>query len=859
MDPSPRAAKRRKTTTSSTPDESPLPFHSRVLKTVKQAVYGKAASPKINLEFGKGEGEVTPIKSAKNNTPRKKHAEGDNVEGERERERESPVVTRVQRVVDTDQTEGADGEGEEQSAVKRTKSGKRGIGGKKEGDVVKEGGKERGDLQTPTKNKRKKFKGYVWLDEVDELGLNGAEVGAGVDGDGVVEGEAKRAQRRSEEVVEDREGMNGLSTEDGLGPGSSKRSSGRLGRERRRSGATNGDVGNTPASRQKRQKRTEGDGATNGNGIATPGRPRKEDRLTRKDDHMNAGAVTTPASHRKKGHRAQRKEPETVPVEQNEEQDDYMDLTNSFQRGVSPDELAQDDLEGKHERAEVADTSRSEKKKKCGKAIPATIDGDFPFIKADQEHSTQESPQFDPQDPLGEHAGSLRKLLKKDPDALTTLKTHILSGLTGKRRLPLVNLEFEHQKIHQPVEQTVLAGEGNSVLIIGSRGSGKTTLVETVISELAVDHQDDFHVVRLNGFIHTDDKLALREIWRQLGREMDVDNDDLSGRSNYADTLTSLLALLAHPVGEEDGNEAATARSVIFVLDEFDLFASHPRQTLLYNLFDVAQSRNAPIAVLGLTTKVNVVESLEKRVKSRFGQRYVHLSLPKTFTTFQEICLSALAYHPSTHDLLQTSKSDLQRLSTAWNSYITALFDDDSFQNFLQTLHTTTKSIPAFLSASLLPISTLSPTALPTPASFTPPITLQPPDNKLTLLPSLSALELSLLIAAARLDIILSTDICTFSMVYDEYVTLASKSKMQSSAAGQMAQGARVWSQGLAKGAWETLVGLELVLPAAGVGRAGREGMWRVDVGLEEIGCVLERMSGMGMGFAGLGKWCREI
>ena len=34
-------------------------------------------------------------------------------------------------------------------------------------------------------------------------------------------------------------------------------------------------------------------------------------------------------------------------------------------------------------------------------------------------------------------------------------------------------------------------------------------------------------MVRLNGFIHTDDKLALREIWRQLGREMEVEDDAL--------------------------------------------------------------------------------------------------------------------------------------------------------------------------------------------------------------------------------------------------------------------------------------------------------------------------------------------
>ena len=87
------------------------------------------------------------------------------------------------------------------------------------------------------------------------------------------------------------------------------------------------------------------------------------------------------------------------------------------------------------------------------------------------------------------------------------------------------------------------------------------------------------------------------------------------------------------------------AKSVIFILDEFDLFASHPRQTLLYNLFDIAQARKAPIAVLGLTTKIDVVESLEKRVKSRFSHRYVHLAPPKSFVAFWEACKEGLLVH----------------------------------------------------------------------------------------------------------------------------------------------------------------------------------------------------------------------
>ena len=39
------------------------------------------------------------------------------------------------------------------------------------------------------------------------------------------------------------------------------------------------------------------------------------------------------------------------------------------------------------------------------------------------------------------------------------------------------------------------------------------------------------------------------------------------------------------------------------MLDEFDLFAQHKNQTLLYNLLDTSQSAYNPIAVVGLTCR----------------------------------------------------------------------------------------------------------------------------------------------------------------------------------------------------------------------------------------------------------------
>jgi origin recognition complex subunit 4 len=106
--------------------------------------------------------------------------------------------------------------------------------------------------------------------------------------------------------------------------------------------------------------------------------------------------------------------------------------------------------------------------------------------------------------------------------------------------------------------------------------------------------------------------------------------------------LASLLALLSHPSELSEGQINQTAKSVVFILDEFDLFTTHSRQTLLYNLFDIAQARKAPIIVLGLTARIDVVESLEKRVKSRFSHRYVHLSLPRSLPAFWDICKAGI-------------------------------------------------------------------------------------------------------------------------------------------------------------------------------------------------------------------------
>ncbi|KAL9095282.1 MAG: hypothetical protein Q9165_002538 [Trypethelium subeluteriae] len=485
------------------------------------------------------------------------------------------------------------------------------------------------------------------------------------------------------------------------------------------------------------------------------------------------------------------------------------------------------------------------------------------------------------------------------------LQRIIMDRITGLRPIPLTNLSDEYAKIHNLVSQTVTAGEGNSMLIIGARGSGKTALIDAVISDLYKDHRDEFHVIRLNGFIQTDDKLALREIWRQLGREMEVEDEGEAVGKHYADTLATLLALLSHP-SELAGQETeAVAKSVVFVMDEFDLFAMHPRQTLLYNLFDIAQSRKAPIAVLGLTTRLDVAEGLEKRVKSRWSHRYVHVPLAKSLVAFQQVVRAALVVEmeqlsfeerttlaasmdritPPTKKKV-SANSQSQDVLTAWNSCIDSLLAHPPFSTLLSRTYTLSKSIPTVLTSLLPGLSALptSPTFPPppsfflsgTPANNTPNpqnLLLAPPSSNLHLLPSLPTLSLALLIAAARLEIIHASESCNFHLAYAEYVSLASKARVQQTAQGALAWSGgvggegRVWGRAVAWGLWEELVGYGLLVPVLGGGGAGGGGgglvgemrvrdaaeMVRCDVGLEEIGMAVPEMGSV------LLRWCKEI
>ncbi|KAI7826733.1 origin recognition complex subunit 4 C-terminus-domain-containing protein [Kickxella alabastrina] len=358
----------------------------------------------------------------------------------------------------------------------------------------------------------------------------------------------------------------------------------------------------------------------------------------------------------------------------------------------------------------------------------------------------------------------------------------LLNRLYGRTQpSTLVGLSTQLSSIHSLLHRTVANLEGNSVLLIGPRGSGKSTLIQKALSLLhhhkpQQEHRQEqeqgqgqkktHHVVKLSGFIHTTDKIALRDIARQLLITQDLENILIG---SFSDAFTYILQQM-----RTDSSDRPIP--LVFILEEFDLLAQHPKQSLLYTLFDIAQQsqRQTPIAV--------------KRVKSRFSHRQVYVQYTRSLEEFAQIFREAL----STGDPGFDHRVDEVLADAPVRAYILEAYEFSKDPR---------RALRVFASA-VARLSQLRPAL--SLDEIRESVGRERASAKMQVLRGISLLELYLLVAMRGL-LGTGSGKFNFEMVYAEYKLFMSRYVMGSS--GSM----KVYKKPVAMKAFETLVELEIV------------------------------------------------
>ncbi|XP_050825263.1 origin recognition complex subunit 4 isoform X5 [Gopherus flavomarginatus] len=355
-----------------------------------------------------------------------------------------------------------------------------------------------------------------------------------------------------------------------------------------------------------------------------------------------------------------------------------------------------------------------------------------------------------------------------------------------------------HRHLLELLKRTTIHGESNSALIIGPRGSGKTMLLNHVLKELMEVKQvrENLLQVHLNGLLQTNDKIALKEITRQLQME-NVVGDKVFG--SFAENLAFLLEALKK--GDRD-----SSCPVLFILDEFDLFVHHKNQTLLYNLFDISQSAQTPVTVIGITCRQDILELLEKRVKSRFSHRQIYLMNSFDFKQYLRIFKEQL-YLPAEF----VYKPFVQK----WNKNVQSLSEDRTVQDVLQNHFHCSKDLRSLHMLLMLALSSITVShPFMTGSDLLEASKLCRMDSKANIVHGLSVLEICLIIAMKHLNDVYEGEPFNFQMVYNEFQKFIQRK----------AHSMYNFEKPVVMKAFEHLLQLELIKPIEGLPvRAQRE------------------------------------
>ncbi|ODV88736.1 hypothetical protein CANCADRAFT_3382 [Tortispora caseinolytica NRRL Y-17796] len=207
-------------------------------------------------------------------------------------------------------------------------------------------------------------------------------------------------------------------------------------------------------------------------------------------------------------------------------------------------------------------------------------------------------------------------------------------------RPKLIGLEPQFDVVYDMLEQVLLSRKGDSLFVAGQRGSGKSTLIDAALEQLYAEFPNKFVTVRVTGCAFQEDQSAFQSICDQLMRFYHAQNNlEPPDKSSFALSLEELYrTLIASP-------DPDSVLPIFVIIDDVEYFARRNKQSLLYNLLDMARSSKVPIAVIGATSVLSISLHLEKRVYSRFSQRTLLVTPASSIEQFWRICKETLALH----------------------------------------------------------------------------------------------------------------------------------------------------------------------------------------------------------------------
>lgn len=211
--------------------------------------------------------------------------------------------------------------------------------------------------------------------------------------------------------------------------------------------------------------------------------------------------------------------------------------------------------------------------------------------------------------------------------------------------------------------------QSKSVLLLGERGSGKSHVVEACLSRFAEENRALGQapvILRAYGGRYSSEAECVRHLASQVAGQLASAPQASTSFEVCMEWLRSVLK-----------ESFLRTTAVVIVLEHFEHFCSKARQSLLYNLFELAQEVNVPLSIIGTSHKSDVISCLEKRIRSRFNMISVNNVWPRTVEELVKMLMAKFRLAPDCGLPRTFLKQFHRHLEACLTSYSIAVWRDE--------------------------------------------------------------------------------------------------------------------------------------------------------------------------------------
>lgn len=171
-------------------------------------------------------------------------------------------------------------------------------------------------------------------------------------------------------------------------------------------------------------------------------------------------------------------------------------------------------------------------------------------------------------------------------------------------------LQFE-----EIIENTKLNGASDIILSYGNNNYVLKVFLDELLKKKANLNDISYTTITFNGYIHTTEENVLKTLCNKL---------NIQSRSGFDSYQKELQAHFEKTTLDKDGRP----HLIVIYYENFEHLMKKKKQILLYTLLELI-SHSSNIILIGFTNNYNLIDLMEKRIRSRFSQKTVFITVPK--------------------------------------------------------------------------------------------------------------------------------------------------------------------------------------------------------------------------------------